>query len=233
MKFAAVVPMSMQKYIQYDDYHLAVAHMCREREYFDFYRDTKGHLILDNGVAEKEPANVEDLLRLAYALGADEVVAPDVYSDMKRTLENLKGFMTVAQNYKVMAVLHAENWDEFITILTGALELGVSALALPRVMTWSMGPDARLEAAERIRKETDLPIHALGSTRRLNEGIRLAQQGIVRGMDSSAPVVLGLQGYGLDAIYSTGPRPKDFWELPETPEAILNLNLYRNQIRSA
>jgi hypothetical protein len=232
MNFAAVVPVSMLNQIQTDEYHLVVAPVCSDQEYFNFYVHMKGHIILDNGVAEGKTIPSEDLLQLAYAIGADEVIAPDVYNDMERTLIQLKEFMPMAQNYDVMVVLHAMSWNGFDRILKASIQKGVAALALPRVMTTSLGGRARLMAAERIRKTTDLPIHALGSTMWLTEGIDLARQGIVRGMDSSAPVVLGLEGQHLSIPYS-GLRPPGYFYLPPTPQATRNLNEYRHMIQRA
>jgi hypothetical protein len=193
--------------------------------YYDFYKNVKGFKILDNGAAEDEHISTEDLLYMAWELEVDEVIAPDVYGEMSGTLHNLRRFMEAARGFKVMAVLHCATWEEFERILMSALDMGVASLALPRVMTKALGPDARLLGARRIRKWTYKSIHALGCTTRLEEAKDLAEQGIVRGIDSSAPVVLGLQGLDLSESYSAS-RPKDFFVQEETPEALLSLERF-------
>jgi hypothetical protein len=200
--------------------------MVTDKQYYDFYANVEGFKMLDNGAAEGHWTTAEDLLYLAWNLQVDEVIAPDVYGDMPGTLRLLKGFMYVAQAYRVMAVLHADTWKEFNTIFNEAIDLGVESVALPRVMTKKLGPMARVEAADFIRKYSQIPIHALGSTHRLVEAYQLSRQGIVRGIDSSAPVVLGLQGRDLDEEYSM-KRQDDFFSREETPTALKNLDLFR------
>lgn len=237
MFFAPIVPIPMLHLIEDSQYHMALAPLCdSSTDYSMFYGSVVGHLILDNGIVEGDPVQPEDLLALAYVLDADEIIAPDVYNDMQGTLDKLYAFMKIARNFKVMAVLHARTWEEFEKILQQSLQLGVSALALPRVMTTSLGGSARLIAAELIREKSDLPIHALGSTHRLLEGLDLAKQGIVRGIDSSAPVVLGLKGQGLQAAYSF-KRQEDFFQATTseqgTEQAMTNLNEFRSMIEDA
>jgi hypothetical protein len=229
MNFAAIVPTSMLDLIKDDEYQMALAPICVRTDYRYFYRDTKGHLILDNGLIEGRVADPEGLLQLAVELRADEVIAPDAYKDMERTLRQLRNFMPVAAAYNVMAVLQARTWKEFDVIMNESINLGVASVALPRVLGTTLGGSSRLICAELIRRVSDIPIHALGSTEHLTEGVQLAQQGIVRGLDSSAPVVQGLYGKDLGVRYTT-IRPKDFFSCPSTPQAVKNLQEYRKTL---
>jgi hypothetical protein len=226
MESALIVPLSMMDRTENFDYHMILPQMATNEQYYNFYANVEGFKILDNGAAEGHWIRSEDLLYLAWNLQVDEVIAPDVLGDMSATLRLLKGFMYVGQSYRVMAVLHAETWKEFNTIFNAAIDLNVVSVALPRMLAETLGPMARLRGAELIRKYSPIPIHALGCTNRIVEALDLKHQGIVRGIDSSAPVVLGLQGRDLAQTYTT-KRPKDFFDLPETPQALRNLNLFR------
>ena len=125
-----------------------------------------------------------------------------------------------------MAVMQSTTWPQFDYILKTSLHLHAATLALPRVMCEYMGPLARLVAAEMIREtDANIPIHALGCTRRLSEARDLARQGIVRGIDSSAPVVQGLYGHGLRSMYYE--RPADFFVREPTQTARNNLDAFR------
>lgn len=226
MLFAPIVPISLLEEIRSSPYHMVLAPLCRFKEYFQFYRSIKAFKILDNGVAEGVNTSIEDLLLLADEMQADEVIAPDVYGDMHKTRQKLVGFMPFAENYNVMAVLQCNTWNEFDVIFHEALDLGVSTLALPRVMCDSLGPSARVAAAELIRRFSDIPIHALGCTKHMREARDLARQGIVRGIDSSAPVVNGLANLGIRDTYVE--RPVDFFFAEPTTMARLNLDAFRN-----
>ena len=227
MFLAAIVPVSMLPEIQDDNYHMILAQLCGIKEYYDFYQEHTGFKMLDNGAAEAVRVDEENLLKLAFQLKVDEVIAPDAYGECNRTMMMLRRFKPVAENYAVMAVLQCRTWPEFDQIFHLALHLQVASLALPRVMCQGLGPAARLAAAELIRKETNLPVHALGCTPYLNEAIDLARQGIVRGIDSSAPVALGLEGRRLHDRYIE--RPHDYFAREPNAQARSNLRAFRTQ----
>ena len=205
---------------------MVLANMCQDKQYASFYASVEGFKILDNGAAEGAIVDTETLLSWAWALDVDEVVAPDVYDNMEGTLDALKRFMPFAKQVKVMVVLQSHSWPEFDIIMHEAIQQGASALALPRVMCKHMGPSARVAAAALIRKETDLPIHCLGCTEHLREAKDLSRQGIVRGIDSSAPVVQGIAGLGLRDKYAD--RPSDFFTGTfDSPKIGENLDEFR------
>jgi hypothetical protein len=132
-----------------------------------------------------------------------------------------------------MAVIQAKTWTEFNYVLDTALEVGVTSVALPKLLTKHLGPLARLAGAEIVRDtDDDVPIHCLGCSSRLSEAKDLARQGIVRGIDSAAPVVLGLQGLKIDRgiKYDWEVSHKAFpnyWQTRPTYEAEVNLGIFR------
>jgi len=221
MRFAPIVPMAMLEDIREAQYHMVLLQQCTVPAYATFYREVEGWKILDNGAAEGHDVDFDELKAMAFQLQVNEVVAPDVLGNMDETYSLLVQFRKVTENHRVMAVLQCRTWVQFDYIFKAALNQHISSVALPRVMTETLGPMARLVAAEMIRKESDIPIHALGSTRRLGEAKDLARQGIVRGIDTSAPVVQGLRGESLRGLYKK--RPEDFFDRESTEAARRNL----------
>lgn len=204
------------------------------RQYRDFYAGEQGYKILDNGAAEQTLVRDEHLIELAGQIGADEVIAPDVMHDSSESVLALKRFRRRApHDLKLMAVIQAVSWKEFDYSVYEAMDSGVFSLALPKLLTKHMGPSARLAGAEIIRRIDDVvPIHCLGCSTRLTEARDLARQGIVRGIDTSAPVVLGLQKYGIkhtEYNWETSHKAiPTFWNSRTNDYVEENLDLFRS-----
>jgi hypothetical protein len=233
MKYAPIVSTPMLDYVIDWDYHMVLAHqLLADAAYAKSY-SAKGswYKILDNGVAEGEKISNGQLLDLAYKVGADEVIAPDVMHETKESIRKLIDFTNTLPTVKVMAVMQARNWIDFNRIFDVALECEVSSIALPKLLTGWIGSSARLAAAEIVREACDLPIHCLGCSTHLTEAQHLARQGIVRGIDSAAPVVLGLQDlpiknarYDWKQSHSAIP---DFWGRKINDQVKENLDTFR------
>lgn len=211
MKFAPIVPIPMLRSVK-TDYHMVLAPLANQQAYMFHYETVDGWVILDNGVAEGIRMPPRTLLDLAESLQANEVVAPDVMHDTFKTQQLLVRFCRAAKerNVPVMAVLQATNWIEFGRMLETALSCEIVSVALPKLLTKHMGENARLAAAELVREQTELPIHCLGSSANPYEVRDLARQGIVRGLDSVAPVVLGIKGI---LLKEHGKHVEYNWEL--------------------
>jgi len=233
MKFAAIVPIPMLKMLRTDRYHMVLAPQVELEQYRNFYRIVPGHKILDNGAAEGAIVDDVKLLRLANDIKADEVIAPDVMYDAAQTIRKLMSFCVRASEFdvKVMAVMQANDWIEFEDMVDVALANKVAALALPKLLTGTINPNARLVGAELIRTKTEIPIHCLGCAADIRGETRaLAAQDIVRGIDTSAPVVMGLQGNNLTHDYDWRVSHKaiiDYWNQPSTGQVEANLSLFR------
>jgi hypothetical protein len=226
MWFAPIVPISMLNRIKDDSYHMVLAPLCRDKTYFNFYSKVQGFKMLDNGAAEGDMVDIEELLRLHSTLGCNELIVPDEYGDMHGTLRSLRKHLPFVETVQTQVVLQCRSWIEFHEMLNEALIAKPSAVALPRVMTRYLGPHARLQAAEKIRTTSDIPIHALGSTTNLHEARELARQEIVRGIDSSAPVANGLAKLTLMDTY-TGRQP-DFFKAKSNKQVEVNLDQFRS-----
>lgn len=238
MKFAPIVPIPMLDLYRLHDYHMVLAPMLSDYRYSTFYAHAHGHKILDNGAAEGQAIDAGKLLGLAHTFEVHEVIAPDVMHDMGATEKMLIDFCRYDPKVKVMAVLQATTWVEFERISDTALTLtNVSSVALPKLLTKHLGPSARLAAAEIVRGKSDKEIHCLGCSSNLHEARDLARQGIVRGIDSSAPVVIGLQGQSIKHVRydweASHKAVQGFWEARATEEVYKNLSLFEHWCESS
>jgi len=224
--FAPIVPIPMLNSIRNDRYHLILPHLLKNQDYANFYSQVEGFKILDNGVAEREDTNLEDLIMWSRRLKVDEVVMPDVYDNTWKTCEQLDKCKVFFGDTPFMVVLHAKDWAEFHHVLAHALRAGASSVGLPRVMAIHLGMDARVTGARIVREYSNIPIHALGSTLHLEEAQWLAHLGIVRGIDTSAPVVQGLAGRSIHEPYAV--RGTDFFNQKPNRQAEVNLDEFRS-----
>lgn len=245
MKFAAIVPTPMLPSIEGNDYHMVLAGKCETdaivsrtaaNPYASFYALEKGFKILDNGAAEGQMLTTKELLWWTDKLEADEVVIPDVMHDAYASSEMITTWhretFRVFKQERGMAVLQAKTWYEFNLILDTALRCHVASVALPKLLCSHLGSMARVAAAETIRKrDADIPIHCLGCPSHVREVRDLARQGIVRGIDTAAPVVLGLQGVELkhaEYDWEVSHRAIDnYWEQEMTPQVRANLDQFK------
>jgi len=226
MLFAPIVPIPMLNSIQNDRYHMILPHLLKNKDYASFYSQVEGFKILDNGAAEREDTNLETLLVWAKRLAVDEVVMPDEYDNTWMTCQLLDRYKVFFSDIPFMVVLHAKDWSEFEYVLAHAIRHGASSVGLPRVMCIHLGADARVTGARIVRQFTDMPIHALGSTLHLDEAKELAHLGLVRGIDTSAPVVQGLADRGIDEAYAL--RGTDFFRQQPNRQAEVNLDKFRS-----
>jgi hypothetical protein len=185
-------------------------------DYVRFYREFEGYTILDNGIVEGRQFTGVELHHMAYEVGAQCVVVPDQFRDADTTIRLARDFerhrnpeldyMGVLQGLDladVLSCLNYYNTQEWIT-----------HIGLPRILC-EFHKMQRTILVQMIRREQekgnyrDFKIHALGGSPWLREVIALADIGC-DSMDTSLPVVLGLEGFGLDHEYIS--RKPDFME---------------------
>lgn len=238
MLYAPIVPIPMLPMIEDYDYHMVLAHLLHNYDYYKFYKEHDGHKILDNGAAEGTLMSTDELLEWAALLEVSEVVCPDALGEMYATSALMDIFMArVPKHFGVMIPLQCQTWDEFDKIFHRAMEWHPRSVALPRIMTTFLGPKARLEAAIRIRVvfASNVPIHALGCTDDLAEATALAYQGIVRGLDTAEPVVRALEGLNLRS--SPVRRQANYFHLQpdvNVKELVeVNLDVFRTTLAQA
>jgi hypothetical protein len=230
--------------IESSDYHMALAGAMYMTQYRDFYKvqaDIAHHVILDNGAAEGKMLSDAQLLAIASWLKPQELVVPDVMHDCYGTVDALRRFYPKVGGtaLNLMVVIQGKTWYEINYCLEHALRHQVQALALPKLLTQHLGNNARLAAAEIIRDTDDsIPVHCLGCSKRaLTEAKDLARQGIVRSIDTAAPVVMGLMDHPIthhdyDWVVSHSNIP-GWWNKVKTPQVEENLATFREWCEEA
>jgi hypothetical protein len=206
------------------DYHLVLANELSYGEsdaYEAFYKSVLGFKILDNGAAEGELIDNPHVLHdMARQIEAAEIVVPDEIGDASTTAFKVGEFERFAlpEQFKYMAVLQGGSLPELSAMMQ--LYSGmpwISTIALPRHLLKTFGDDIRLHLARIISNETRFGknnIHCLGAGSWVGEVRALAEQDLVRGMDTSLPVNYGLAGVRIgNAIQYDNPinRPDNFF----------------------
>jgi len=91
MKAALIPPIPDLERYGHGDFHLLLSHLLRDNRYFHHYRKQRNqgaYLVLDNSAHEQGQGNdPEVLLFNALAIGAQEIVVPDVLDDGPATVE--------------------------------------------------------------------------------------------------------------------------------------------------
>lgn len=138
MNFAFETPVEYLK--QFDkicDYHFILAQHCKNKDYFNFYRESTKYKILDNGAAELDKSISEEIIiKLAVDLKVDVVVAPDVlYNSVEttiRTTEFLNRFSKYKTKFKIMAIPQGNSFFNWLDcFLRFYFNLNIDIIGLP------------------------------------------------------------------------------------------------------
>jgi hypothetical protein len=205
------------------DYHLVLAHLLQDPDYLTFYDTVPGFKILDNGAAEGSTVGHEELVEAGVSIGVDEIVVPDVLRDCNATLDSTREFETVSAGWvhgsgrpRFMGVVQGTSISEYTKCLRGFAHMfpWITTIGIPRHSLDSCGPMFRRMFAEFIGNEfgNRYEIHCLGANvSHAKEPLFLSHCPIIRGMDTSLPVSMGLMN--LDITYNSAVnRVENFFE---------------------
>lgn len=199
---------------------MALPHLCHQPRYQDFFqtRNKDEWIILDNGAAEDVTFGAKHLHTLADLIGAKEIVVPDTLFEFRETLGQALQFGQIADpKFRYMAVLQGRTMQEFQKCLEAYMVMPIlqyiTTIGVPRLMDTAIGEGARVGFMEWVQGQgldAVLEYHCLGGTSDLAEVEFLADIPAVRGIDTSAPVYMGLEGRSLTDEYFS--RPADFFD---------------------
>jgi hypothetical protein len=221
---ALIYPPALNRLFQDQDYHLVLAHLFRQPNYRTFCRHLHGHKILDNGAAEGQTVNFEDLIQTAWTLEVDEIIVPDVPKDFRRTYNTALEFGQQigehVKDFKYIGVAQGKMLSEVIACINGLSHLDyITGLALPRNIC-DIDKMQRYFVAQMV--EESWPgrfefIHCLGSSSWLREVVVLTEIPQVRGIDTSMPVKLGLHGITIadHQGYDMAPTKDDYFSIED------------------
>ncbi len=214
---------------------MTLPHLAHQKRYQSFFRqrDKNDYIILDNGAAEGNEFGSKHLFTIAEHLGAHEIVVPDALGDTEETLARALAFSRYANpDYRYMGVLQGQTLDEVLKCMRAYLEMGplnyITTIGIPRLLTY-WNKRVRITLAEWIMKEkyyATLEFHALGASAWMKEAEILSDYSCIRGIDTSLPVYMGLEGLSIHTDEYI-PRPPNFFSLSEaTKQAEMNSDIY-------
>lgn len=241
MKIADIVPVAHLEDVNTEvDYALALAQVAIASPdylyHFAAMEDTGAHLILDNGAAELGQA-VEpgDLLGVAYALGPDEVVLPDVVGNARATLKAGRALLghRALEGIGLMAVPQGSSLGEWRWCLDQMLEWPISAVGISR-FAWNLpllpGRVNLLEHCDKLL-DSDLAIHLLGCPGDPIEIYEVEQRfpGRVRGADSGIAAICAIDGVEMGPGFQKPGVPLDFFATADAALLARNLRAWRTR----
>lgn len=223
IKLGFIVPIHhLRTFAVLSDYHLVLAHMVRDSEYYtQFYKersDMGDFITLDNSSYEVGDGvfDEEDLIWFADAVGAKEIMAPETYRDCPSTIDKVRNFVykirALSPNMKIFAVAHGKTYAEYLTCINRFIDLGVDTIGLScrldepptypnvvfcnRSQEWvrsSVRMNLMVEVATRFANMINPPkIHLLGLNHPCELAFQMRWDNYIRSNDSSAPYLSGL-----------------------------------------
>lgn len=210
VRLALIPPVSLLKDTFKTDMQLALPHMLignsdYRKVYKKHFKDPNQYVILDNGAAEGNMIDDEDLVSLTWKYTPDELAIPDTLADSAKTIQQAERFFAhhedainewqsttlgfVAQGKSVseclttVSIMEASWWSNYVNVLY-----------LPRLIIKETGnPMSRIELAVRLNDNYGdrFEYHLFGSAPLWPAEISAATKvPSIRSMDTSVPYSL-------------------------------------------
>jgi hypothetical protein len=239
MKLAFLPPVSMLHCTHRTNYQLVLPQMYNSNaEYRGHYQglaneDPAQYIILDNGAAESEDHfSNQMLLDMATDLGANEIVAPDVLANGTATVARTSKFLKFfAQQREQDTWLHevgvaivaqgkgkAEAKETVIQLLQDPNASAITAVHLPRLLLEASGNKfIRIELAQELHDHCNHAIHFLGGSPLWSSELAVAaQNGQIRGMDTSMPFNYALVDQFVSTPMTEVHRSPNYFKIPRS-----------------
>jgi len=226
MEFAFEVPISYLRGwrdANINDYEFILAHLLKDKYYYDFYKESTKYKILDNSAYELgKSITIEDLVKWAYDLKVDVLIAPDHIKDKDKTIQYWEDFIREYKNlpFQLMVVPQGNKASEYLQCLdyfqtqSRADIIGLSYRTISNAFHTICQTHendvttTRLNLVEQTRFKK--PIHLLGLES--NGGIEIATNNIAKTLDSATPIILAMEGklVNTDGTFERTIRHLDF-----------------------
>lgn len=220
MYFAAIAPITRLKDIEENAVHMALAHLCDNEVYANFYREQVKQgkfVILDNSVIElKKAVSPDELLEAAGKIGAHEIIVPDAFNDASATVNLARSYIpkVKGKGYRIMAVAHGTSVPEWLWCAQQLISLGIDTLGVPKVLVKNLGPTGRVQCLRALTRVLTDPskvpaLHLLGIWDDPLEIARIYLEEAaghiyrIRSCDSAIAYVYASYGY----FFGEGARP--------------------------
>lgn len=250
MDVAVIAPFGMLELSKQTDIQLMLPHLIGNEDYrrhINWCRKEGDTIILDNGAAESVRTPNAVLLQIADVFEVSEFAIPDVMGNKEQTIERLKAFFEqfepqISALYnkgtKFGFVAHGKDHLEAIRTIHAVMacqwQAYIDIVYLPRLLV-KHDPQARVALAHNIKQAYDdrLVMHAFGASPYfVKEVYDLQKQGIVRSIDSSLPIYMGLDGMKIQDFHPADKikRQDEFFDvLPDEERSkiiIKNVDIY-------
>jgi len=206
MKFALIVQPSYETPALLSDfrlvYHMALAqYVLVDEAYASLYKglhEQDHFIMLDNGAAENgHSIGIENVVRAAEMIGADEIVMPDVLDECKATVAATYSSLKYVPIRMRAVVPQGKDWTEWENCALELVSFGCRTICIAK--RYEDLPGGRVYALELIQKHLwhkSHDIHLLGCRRRpLIEIIHALEAAPwVRGIDTAAPIAYAQHG---------------------------------------
>ncbi|MDW4907815.1 hypothetical protein RB628_21285 [Streptomyces sp. ADMS] len=222
-------------------HHVAAQHVLSDPAYRSFFRHEAqrgAEIIVDNGVFDLGHAlSAPDLIEAARAVGAREIILPDVMGDgpatMKASDEAAREIHDLSDDFRLCAVVHAADDEEWLRCYdhfassdyVGAIALPASRRPAPEEQLCRTRWTATryLEGNGMVEERIVYRLLGLGRTGHL-ELLEQREHEWIASVDGAAPVILGAMGIAMlpggpyekpstPRIENLGPIPEDRFDL--------------------
>jgi len=222
MKVSFDIPITHLELTKYNDIDFILPINCENKEYKDFFKNSKKYKILDNGLAEDNQMNFRKLVTLAEELDVNEIVVPDDFESGRKSLKKTTTFIMEYgdrlhnQNIKLMGVVHGKNLIDYLGLLKKLYNnVFIDVIGIPFLLPGIYIDDSLNFSNENFElvynntqiytlgrlmltkymydnNMTDKPVHLLGMNNPI-ETLYQARYGFVRSIDSASPIAAGIQ----------------------------------------
>jgi len=225
VKVGLIPPKGLENYGLRSKFHLALAlpELIGRRTYGGMYTRAASmgdYVVLDNGIAEGQPCNAEDLATFAAKIGAKEIVAPDVLRNAGKTLALVERYVRdYPPTLYCMAVAQGKKMLEYQTLVEEFAKLdAVTAIGIPRHMLETLDSKAcRIDLANWIAEKFPerFDIHFLGTNPywllEIKNTSKYAPH--VRSVDTSMPFSYAIEGEELRGSRREFTRPDKYFDI--------------------
>lgn len=204
MKLCSIVPTNKKKLMLGRDYNMLLSHIILDNpKYAKWVKNNlkDSYKIVDNSIVELgEAFNMEDLLRAANEVDANEIILPDVFRDGESTIEKAKESIVMLKNskywgrFKLMAVCHARSKEEFEKNFKELEKIEeINVIGIPKVTSeWGNRNDFK-----ELYLNSNKEIHYLGCYDSFRELIEIVNDedvyNKIRTIDTCLPSLLCIQ----------------------------------------
>ncbi len=223
------------------DWHLLLSHFALENgDYLNFYQERAENgdtVVVDNSVIElKQPLMTPDIYKVAKEIENSLLVLPDVLYERavthKMSQEGIRYLYKVDfPPNRIMAVIQGKNLDDVCRSIDAYVDdplfEGVKHFAIPKALEPVVDGGRAKIVQELVSRQPfiGMKIHLLGFTEPAADCEALWTHDAVRGIDSTVPVRLAMQGHLCYPDGSMPIRPKGdpsflTWAMDEDDELL-------------